>query len=68
MLTVQYAKGLSNMQINPVDLGATNTGSNFKNGIQTLEKDVRVIIKMVKVEKVVQLQLSVIKMELSRGN
>ena len=39
MLTVQYAKGLSNMKVNCVDLGSTATDLNGGRGLQTVAVD-----------------------------
>lgn len=46
MLTVQYAKSLPNIKINAVDPGPTNTGEQFKHGIQTLEEGTDAIVRM----------------------
>lgn len=51
MLTVQYAKGLPNIKINAVDPGPTNTGGQFKNGIQTIQEGTDAIVRMATIGK-----------------
>lgn len=51
MLTVQYAKGLSDIKINAVDPGPTKTGDNFKHGPQTIEEGTDAIVKMATIGK-----------------
>jgi len=51
MLTVQYAKALADFRVNAVDPGPTNTGNNFKNGIQTLQEATDAVVRMSNLDK-----------------
>jgi len=51
MITVQYAKGLPNIKINAVDPGPTNSGGQFKNGVQTIQEGTDAIVKMATIGK-----------------
>ncbi|MBC6309431.1 SDR family NAD(P)-dependent oxidoreductase [Listeria sp. FSL L7-1582] len=50
MLTVQYAKGLPNMQINAVDPGPTKTGLTGQ-GHQTVQEGTDAIVQMANIDK-----------------
>ncbi len=49
MITVQFAKQFSNMRINAVEPGYTDTDLNGHTGIQTVEEGARIIVEMAQI-------------------
>jgi NAD(P)-dependent dehydrogenase (short-subunit alcohol dehydrogenase family) len=49
MLTVQYAKALTDIRINAVDPGFTATEINFRAGTQTVAEGAEVVVRMAEI-------------------